>query len=146
MVIAPGPHAGRHAGPCAGQHVVVTAALVRDDRVLLAHRSPGREFYPGVWDLPGGHVEPGEEPRGALARELGEELGIDALVRGEPVGRLLAEDLVMDVWVVDDWSGAVTNRAPDEHDDLLWSDAEDLGRRPLAHPDLAALLQGVLRG
>ncbi|WP_299034563.1 NUDIX domain-containing protein [uncultured Pseudokineococcus sp.] len=126
------------------QHVVVTAALRRGDRVLLAHRSPGREFYPDVWDLPGGHVEPGEDPREALARELGEELGINASVFGEPVGRLLADDLVMDVWVVEEWRGGVTNRAPDEHDDLAWCGAADLDGRALAHPDLGALLRRVL--
>lgn len=129
-----------------GQHVVVTAALRRGGRVLLAHRSPGRDFYPDAWDLPGGHVERGEDPRAALARELGEELGIDASVRGEPAGRLLAPDLVMDVWVVEDWRGDVVNRAPDEHDDLAWCGADDLEGRVLAHPDLAALLRRLLAG
>jgi len=128
------------------QHVVVTAALRRDGRVLLAHRSPGRAFYPDAWDLPGGHVEPGEEPREALARELGEELGIDASVCGEPAGRLVADDLVMDVWVVERWRGAVTNRAPDEHDDLAWCGADDLDGKALAHRDLGALLRRVLAG
>jgi len=128
------------------QHVVVTAALRRGGRVLLAHRSPGRDFYPDVWDLPGGHVEPGEDPREALARELGEELGIDASISGEPAGRLLGEDLVMDVWVVDDWRGEVSNRAPDEHDDLAWCAAADLDGLALAHPDLDALLRRALAG
>jgi len=128
------------------QHVVVAAVLRRGGRVLLAHRSPGRAFYPDVWDVPGGHVEPGEDPRRALARELGEELGVVASVVGEPAQRLLAEDLVMDVWVVEDWTGEVANRAPDEHDDLAWCDAADLEARELAHPHLAALLREVLAG
>jgi hypothetical protein len=41
-------------------HEIVAAVLVRDGRVLLCHRSPGREWFPNVWDLPGGHVEADE--------------------------------------------------------------------------------------
>jgi 8-oxo-dGTP diphosphatase len=55
---------------------IVTALLRDADRILLCHRSPRRRWYPDVWDLPGGHVEPGEMPGAALARELREELGI----------------------------------------------------------------------
>ncbi|MEJ5945017.1 NUDIX domain-containing protein [Pseudokineococcus basanitobsidens] len=126
------------------EHVVVTAALRRDGRVLLVHRSPGRSFYPGVWDLPGGHVEPGEDPCAALARELAEELGVDAEVHGPPVARLVEDDLVMDVWVVDAWRGHVVNRALDEHDALAWCTAEALHGRPLAHPRLGTLLADLL--
>ncbi|WP_298805533.1 NUDIX domain-containing protein [uncultured Pseudokineococcus sp.] len=127
-----------------GRHVVVTAALRRGGRVLLAHRSPGRDFYPDAWDLPGGHVEPGEAPRAALARELAEELGVVADVVGEPVARLVADDLVMDVWVVDAWRGEVLNRQPHEHDALEWCDAAELSGRALAHADLGRVLRGLL--
>jgi 8-oxo-dGTP diphosphatase len=57
---------------------IVNAALVREGRVLLVHRSPSRHVYPDVWDLPGGHVETGETELAALAREMHEELGIYA--------------------------------------------------------------------
>src|SRR4029450_2629954 len=56
---------------------VVAAILRRDNRVLLCHRPPERAWYPDVWDLPGGHVEHGETPTEALARELREELAVD---------------------------------------------------------------------
>lgn len=56
---------------------VVAAALVgADGRVLLQRRPPGRQMA-GLWEFPGGKVEPGEVPEAALVRELGEELGID---------------------------------------------------------------------
>ena len=59
-------------------HDVVAAVLVEDRQVLLVHRSPTREAFPNVWDLPGGHIEDGESPRQAITRELNEELDIVA--------------------------------------------------------------------
>lgn len=57
--------------------IVVAAALVGADRkVLLQQRAPGRSMA-GLWEFPGGKVEPGEAPETALARELHEELGIE---------------------------------------------------------------------
>ncbi len=56
--------------------VVVAAALVdAQGRVLLQQRAPGRAMA-GLWEFPGGKVEPDERPEAALARELCEELGI----------------------------------------------------------------------
>jgi 8-oxo-dGTP diphosphatase len=62
---------------------IVTAALIeRDGRLLACKRPPGGR-QPGLWEFPGGTVEPGEDPRAGLRRELREELGIDAEI-GEP--------------------------------------------------------------
>lgn len=65
-------------------HYVVMGLPRRNDHVLLCHRHPQRRWYPNVWDLPGGHVEPHEDPRDALERELREELGIAIARPGEP--------------------------------------------------------------
>ena len=55
---------------------VVAAALIdAKGRVLLQQRAPGRAMA-GLWEFPGGKVEPGELPEAALVRELDEELGI----------------------------------------------------------------------
>ena len=57
--------------------MVVAAALVDGDgRVLLQQRAPGRHMA-GLWEFPGGKMEPGERPEQALIRELAEELGIE---------------------------------------------------------------------
>ena len=57
--------------------LVVAVALVdADGRVLLAQRPEGRPMA-GLWEFPGGKVQPGEAPEAALIRELKEELGID---------------------------------------------------------------------
>ena len=63
----------------------VAAAVVREaGRVLLAQRLDG-DSLAGFWEFPGGKIEPGEDPREAVARELREELGIDVRV-GEVLG------------------------------------------------------------
>ena len=55
---------------------VAAAVILRaDGRVLLAQRPAGKA-YAGYWEFPGGKLEPGETPRGALDRELHEELGL----------------------------------------------------------------------
>ena len=57
--------------------LVSAAALIdRDGRILLAQRPAGKSMA-GLWEFPGGKVEPGETPEAALIRELHEELGIE---------------------------------------------------------------------
>ena len=57
--------------------LVVACALVdTDKRVLIAQRPEGKALA-GLWEFPGGKVEPGERPEATLIRELHEELGID---------------------------------------------------------------------
>lgn len=56
--------------------VSAVALIDLDGRVLLAQRPEGKSMA-GLWEFPGGKVEPGESPEDALIRELDEELGID---------------------------------------------------------------------
>jgi 8-oxo-dGTP diphosphatase len=59
--------------------LVAAAIVIEGGRVLLTQRKAGSHLA-GAWEFPGGKVEPGEDPREALRRELGEELGIVATV------------------------------------------------------------------
>ena len=122
---------------------VVAAALFRGSRVLLCHRTPGRRWYPDVWDFPGGHVEGSESLRDALVRELREELGVqlaDTDVAAQPHGRLSEAAFQMSIWRIDMWTGVPVNAAPDEHDDVRWFGLDEALALPLAHPDYQALL------
>lgn len=56
--------------------VSAVALIDSEGRVLLAQRPEGKSLA-GLWEFPGGKVEPGETPEAALIRELREELGID---------------------------------------------------------------------
>jgi len=58
---------------------VVAAVMMRDGKILIGQRKRGGR-HPLKWEFPGGKVEPGEDPRAALARELREELSVDAVI------------------------------------------------------------------
>jgi 8-oxo-dGTP diphosphatase len=60
--------------------VVVAAIIEQDDAFLLTRRQKGVHLE-GLWEFPGGKVDPGETHAGALARELREELDVDAAVQ-----------------------------------------------------------------
>ncbi|MET8005438.1 NUDIX domain-containing protein [Nonomuraea glycinis] len=108
---------------------IVTAVLRDGDRVLLCHLSAGRRWYPGAWDLPGGHVEEGEDPKESLVRQLREELVITA---PEPSGPDATATFAMQIWLIDRWTGTPVNAAPDEHDAVAWFETSDLDSLRLA--------------
>jgi 8-oxo-dGTP diphosphatase len=59
--------------------IVAAGIVIEGGRVLLTQRKTGAHLA-GMWEFPGGKVEPGEDPKEALRRELVEELGIDVTV------------------------------------------------------------------
>lgn len=126
----------------------IVAALLRDaDRILLCHRSPERRWYPNVWDLPGGHVEPGELPAAALVREIREELGIDiAVPSGPPTHEVSGPTYDMKIWLIEAWTGTPANVEPDEHDAMAWFTADELGGLTLAHDSYPAMFSELLAG
>lgn len=126
---------------------LVAGVLRRDHRILLCHRRADREHYPDVWDLPGGHIEPGETTEQALVRELGEELGVEVdPPSGAPWAVLEEGHLRLRVFIVDRWRGEPTNRASEEHSEIRWVGDHELGELRLAHSSYAALLRSSLRG
>jgi len=122
--------------------------LVREGRILLARRSADRAFYPGAWDLPGGHCEGHETPADALVRELEEEIGVtprvfeEIAVLGEPRPAEHGEARYH-IFVVAGWRGEPRLRGP-EHSELRWLNLDDALALPLAHPGYGKLFEDAL--
>ena len=117
-----------------------------DLRILLGKRAADRAFYPGVWDLPGGHCARGETLEQAQVRELEEEVGVTPLawrrlgtLRGAVPGR--DERVVLHLYAVTAWTGKPRNRLSEEHSDVVWFGIDDACRLPLAHAAYPALFR-----
>jgi 8-oxo-dGTP diphosphatase len=128
--------------------VQVVAGVIRDvrGRILLSRRTEGRDLA-GLWEFPGGKIDPGESPEAALARELHEELGIRADI-GVPlitVPQLYPDKrLTLDVRHIGQWAGTATGR---EGQALAWVPPHKLARYPMPpadRPVVAALQQPAL--
>lgn len=129
--------------------LVVAVALVdADNRVLIAQRPEGKALA-GLWEFPGGKLEPGERPEAALIRELEEELGI---VTQEPCLAPLTfashayEDfhLLMPLYICRRWQGFARAR---EHAALKWVAPRALRDHPMPPADeplIATLIDTLL--
>lgn len=130
-----------------GRRVVVAAAIESRGRILAARRSRP-EALAGGWELPGGKVEPGEDPAHALVREIREELAVDVEVVGSVAGPDGGD------WPLDDRSVLRVLRARIErgdpaagiaHDDLRWLGPRELGDVAWLAPDVAPAAAAAAR-
>jgi 8-oxo-dGTP diphosphatase len=127
--------------------VAACALIDADGRVLLAKRPPGRPLA-GLWEFPGGKVEPGETPEAALIRELEEELGIKVPLKclapfTFASHRYEAFHLLMPLYLCRKWEGELTPRQGQE---LVWVRAKRLADydMPPADEPLKAMLRDLL--
>ncbi len=108
---------------------VVGAAIVRDDRVLVAQRGTGP--FAGRWEFPGGKVEPEEDDLAALVRECAEEMGV-VVAPQEFLGEVVLDGVVAGgtpgASTLRVWSARLVEGEPvaHEHRDLRWVRAADL--------------------
>jgi 8-oxo-dGTP pyrophosphatase MutT (NUDIX family) len=125
---------------------MVGAVLRKGDRVLLCLRCRDRIHYPGVWDLPGGHIDEFESPQQALVRELDEELGIrPGLACGGPWETQRTESFEFSIFVIDEWVGEIENRAVHEHEEIRWMTLDEMQHVRLAHSAYVDLLARALK-
>ena len=124
--------------------VVACALIDADNRVLLAERPAGKAMA-GLWEFPGGKIEPGETPEAAILRELQEELGITTKAAClAPLSfashAYEAFHLLMPLFVCRRFEGHPT---PKEGQQLKWVRKGELRRYPMPPADeplVAALI------
>lgn len=141
---SPPPHIGLTPVTVPSTIDVVAAVILDPRRRVLLGRRPAHKRHGGLWEFPGGKVDPGESLAEAAARELAEELGLETLeVRTDPL--LIRMDpghpfriLFLPVRA----SGTV--RAM-EHSEVRWVETARPVDLPLAPSD-AAFLDGAVRG
>ena len=117
--------------------VSAVALIDPDGRVLLAQRPEGKSLA-GLWEFPGGKVEPDETPEAALVRELHEELGIEtwnSCLAPLTFASHSYDDfhLLMPLFACRKWNGIVQGK---EGQNLVWVHARDLKNYPMPPADI----------
>lgn len=124
----------------------VAAFVVKGEKILLGKRSASRSFYPDIWDVFGGHQNPGESREAALRRELREELGIVLtewrflLTVDEPNPAKNGAGQYH-FYLVTGWEGTPANLQPDEHFSVEWFEFGEAVKLPFAHILYAELIR-----
>ena len=128
---------------------VVGAIIRRRDTVLVARRSPERSAG-GLWEFPGGKVEPGESPQQALVREVHEELGVDievgALVDRSSVPLGPSGEVVIDLACYEAVLSGPDPTSSTDHDALRWMPLGALGELSWAPGDVPIIERMLARG
>jgi 8-oxo-dGTP diphosphatase len=128
--------------------LVAAAALVdADGRVLICQRPEGKAMA-GLWEFPGGKVEPGETLEACLIRELDEELGITVTTSCLAPFVFASHayesfHLLMPLFLIRRWEGVVVNR---EHKAMVWVKPNQMGEYPMPPADapLVAWLRDLI--
>jgi len=121
-------------------HVDVVIAIITNqhEEILVAKRAL-HKHQGGLWEFPGGKVEPGESLLAALKREIHEELDLN-IARAQPFMQLAYDyperKLMLHVWQVDEYTGTACGK---EGQAILWIDKQDIALLPFPDANKAIL-------
>jgi len=128
-----------------GLHVAVGVIKDRDGRILISLRHDNAH-QGGLWEFPGGKIEPGESVEQALARELKEELGVSVLEIA-PLIKVEHEyvdlKVLLDVWLVTRFSGEPVGC---EGQEIQWANPENLTDYSFPEANAAIIIAASLPG
>lgn len=150
--------------PARGQQVITACAFLHQqfdgvEKVFLAKRAETKKFLPGVYELPGGHIDFGEEIKLGLQREIQEEFGMAATV-ADPFAAFTYLNEVKGSHSIEviffarftEQLAKITVH-PDDHSGFDWFAEEDVHRvmspiKGVDDPEMVAIMKGfaVLRG
>lgn len=124
-------------GPKKVLYVVACALLDADGRILIARRPEGKPMA-GLWEFPGGKIEPGETPEEAAIRELREELSVEPCERCLHPFAFVSHPyddfhIVMPLFLCRTWDGFPQ---PNEGQELAWVRKENLRKYPMPAADM----------
>ena len=115
---------------------VAAATIINDNNEILISQRAADVHQGGLWEFPGGKIEPGESVQQALLRELEEELGIHANSY-RPLIKITHQypdkTILLDVWKVDDYSGQASGR---EGQAIKWQAVEQLNQDEFPAADI----------
>jgi 8-oxo-dGTP diphosphatase len=115
--------------------------LMHDDAVLLVQRATNRDWAPGAWDVPSGHVETGETEAQAAVQEAREELGVEVELGGDSMmERLTGAVFEIAYFVTRSWTGSPLNAAPAEHTAVRLFEHRELAELEYADRDILPML------
>jgi len=135
------------ATPTPGQQVITACAFIHREvngvqKVFMAKRADTKKFLPGIYELPGGHIDYGEDTRDGLVREIQEEFGVDVRL-GDPfaVFTYLNEvkgshsiEVIYFAQLVD--PGAEIKPNPEDHSSCDWFSEEELPQTFVSEKDI----------
>jgi len=124
---------------------VVAALIFQNEKILVCQRTR-HQTMPLKWEFPGGKIEPGEQPREALRRELQEELGIEANI-GDEVARIRHDyksgsAVELRFFTVREYKGEIENRI---FKDMRWAERSELPSFDFLEADLG-LVRNLVEG
>ncbi len=117
--------------------VLVGGAISKNGKILLLKRRETKKFLPGYYDIPGGKVEPGEDPNHALIREVKEETGLDTeIVKPYNVwsdileynnGKELVKECIIEIdFILKIKKARAIKLSLEEHSEYIWVDKKGI--------------------